>query len=77
MLKLPLRRAVKLITVAAEAEAKEHYYRQYLAYLPFMAIKGEIKSFEELYKEYSQNGSMKIDARPKDEIMREILKIGG
>lgn len=74
-MKLPLRRAAKLITVAAEAEAKEYYYRQYLAYLPFMTLKGEVEPFEKLYKEIER--SAQIDTRPKDEIMREILKRGG
>lgn len=71
MLDLPIRQGVKLITKAYDERLRERVYQQYLAELP--ALKGQysfIQYFDKVVKPQA-----KLDERPIDELMQEILSI--
>lgn len=74
-LRLPIKRAIKLIEYAQKEENKEYYLRHYLTVYPNMDKK-TYKPFEKVYEEIL--GSQKkviYDDRPIDEIMEELSKI--
>lgn|GEM_PF-3023803 len=73
VLKLPLKRATKLIVKAQEEETKEYYYRWWLVRYP-LYDKKTYESFEEFYDKVKPK-KIKIDNRSEDEIMSEILEI--
>jgi hypothetical protein len=67
---IPLRRSIKIIRVALDESKRDWEYRRYLVLLPNMNEKNYV-SFAEFYE---QTKPVKVDARPKDDIMIEILK---
>lgn len=73
VLKLPLKRAIKLIRKAEEEEKLEYYYRLWLVRYPSYN-KSNYESFEEFYEKVRPK-EIKIDNRTEDEIMQEILEI--
>lgn len=73
VLKLPLKRATKLILKAQEEETKEYAFKIYLASYPNMDKKN-FKSFNDFWEEIKPK-KIEIDKRSEDEIMKEILEI--
>ena len=68
-MRLPVRRAIKLIELAAENERREYFYHQWLMRLALMT-KETFISFEEFYEMVQ---TPQVDNRPKEVIMRELL----
>ena len=73
VLKLPLKRATKLIATAQKEETLEYHYRLWLARYPLYNEK-TYESFEEFYDKVKPK-KVVIDNRSEDEIMKEILEI--
>lgn len=73
VLKLPLKRAIKLIEVAKEKEIEEYFYRLWLVRYPNYD-KNNFETFDEFYEKNKPKKIVK-DTRSKDEIMKEILEI--
>lgn len=73
ILKLPLKRATKLIKKAQEEETREYAFRIYLAAYPNMDKKN-FKSFDNFWEEIKPK-RIKLDNRSEEEIMNEILDI--
>jgi hypothetical protein len=71
VLDLPIRQGIRLITKAFDERLRERVFQQYLAELP--ALKGQY-SFEQYYQKVVKPQA-KIDTRPMDELMQEILSI--
>ena len=69
---MPINRALKILHHATEEINKDWEYRRYLVLLPHMT-KENYKSFSEFYESAKP---IKVDARPKDDIMNEILEGG-
>lgn len=73
VLKLPLKRANKLIAKAMEEETKEHYYSWWLVRYP-LYDKQSYESFDEFYDKIKPKKII-IDTRPKEELMKELIGI--
>lgn len=68
-MRLPVKRAVKLINKAQEEERKARLFQMWLMRFTLMDKESFI-SFEEFY----ENATVpQVDTRPKDEIMRELM----
>jgi len=67
---LPMNHAIKLIAKAIDEERRQRFFMQWVMYLPYMTKENYVP-FEEYYE---QTKVPQIDMRPKDEIMRDILK---
>jgi len=66
---LPIKRAIKLIIKAKKEEEKARLFQMWLAKFTLMDKESFI-SFDDFYESAMVP---KIDMRPKDEIMRELL----
>ena len=73
VLKLPLKRAIKLLNKAQEEETKEYYYRTWLARYPLYTEK-TYESFIEYYEKCNPV-KIKYDVRSTDDIMLEMTKV--
>ena len=73
MLDLPIYRAVKLIEVAHTERKRDKLYQLYLTDRPYLQ---DNLTFNDYYAQ-AYPEPVHYDTRDKDEIMREILTIGG
>lgn len=70
---LSLKRAFTLLKYAQEQEEKELLFRYYLTQLPYMDKKNYM-TFEQ-YLDRNLPSKAKLDQRPMDEIMDDIMNI--
>ena len=72
VLRLPIKQGIRLVYKAFDERLRERVFQQYLAELP--SLKGKY-SFDSYYNEVVKPQA-KLDTRPMDELMNEILSIG-
>lgn len=72
-MKMPVKRAIKLIRTAAKEKNREAIFMMYLAYLPFMT-KDNKMTFQEFYDSAVVDVD-KLDIRKAEDIMNDIAKI--
>lgn len=70
---LPIYRAINLIQVAQKEKNRDLLYQLYLVDRPYLK---DQMSFNDYYEKIYPP-EVKMDKREKDEIMEELLKIGG
>lgn len=73
ILRLPFKKAIKLIDKAHEEDIREYYFRWWLVRYP-LYDKENYESFEEFY-EKAKPKKITVDTRSKDELMQEIQEI--
>ena len=66
---LSVEQFIKLVVMALEEDQKEMFRREWLAFIPVMAISGTFMSFQQYYE--TSTGA-NIDMRPAEEIIAEI-----
>ena len=65
---MPFDEYVSFVVLAITNENREKVYREYLAWLPLLILKGKYMTFDRFYDEITGKN---IDFRPAEEILKE------